>query len=196
MRLNLLGCAESLANFGLFPQATISEIREGLGNLDVAKDLIALAALFNSNWERVINKVPFDRELVLRASVVGTQLLRALGSREVGEVRLNTSMDWEVLRARTFRLLVNTYEILRRATAYVRWYESDAATFTPSLHNQKPKRTRPESQGPETPEPGAPEPEAQADRPIPSTDQTALGAEPVPTTVVESGLRGAPPFIQ
>lgn len=204
LRQNLLGSAESLANFGLFPETTVSAIREGSGTLDVAKDLIALAALFQSNWEQVAGKVPFERELVTQASVLGTRLLRAAGAQEVGEARVNTALDWPSLRERTFRLLVNTYEVLRRATAYVRWEQGDAATFTPSLHARRVPSKRSTNNAasdssaafnsiPSDPS-AASEP---TDEPLPSSEQGELGGVPAqPGAVIESGLRGAPPFVQ
>lgn len=191
IRQNLLGSAESLANFGVFPSGTVADIREGLGNVDAAKDLIALAALFNSNWERVTGKVPFDRDLVDQASFFGTRLLRALGAKEVGDARLDTSMDWHGIRARTFRLLVDTYEVLRRATAYVRWYHGDGTVFTPSLHaRQSPsKKGRDNTEADDNPE-----------QPMPHSDQVdarrAEAAETQGAATVEPGMRGAPPFVQ
>jgi hypothetical protein len=141
MRENLLKVAEGLAGYGLLSATAVNAIREGSGTLDTAKDLAQLGALFSSNWDRVASKVPFERAQVDEASRLGTTLLRAIGSKEVGEVRKDPSQDWPLLRARAFRLLVNAYEELRRATLYVRWYQGDAVAYTPSLHaRQAPRR--------------------------------------------------------
>ncbi len=136
LRENLLRVAESLAGFGLLPESSVASIRAGHGNIDTAQDLTLLAALFEANWERVGSKVPFGAELVEQAAQLGPELLQAVGTREVGEVRKDPSFDWPALRARAFRLLVEAYEELRRATNYVRWSQGDARVYAPSLHTR------------------------------------------------------------
>jgi hypothetical protein len=141
IRENLLAIATGLVGFGLFDAALVQNIREGQGNLDTAKDLAALSALFSANWDRVENKVPFGIELVDEAGQIGANLLHAIGITDVGEVRKDTAFDWLSLRARAFRLLVTQYEELRRATAFVRWHHGDATAFAPSLHaGARPRR--------------------------------------------------------
>lgn len=142
LRENLLKVADALAGFGLLAESAVSAIREGSGHLDTAKDLALLGALFGSNWERLESKVPFERGLVDEASRLGTLLLRTIGAKEVGEVRKDPSYDWASLRARAFRLLVNAYEELRRATSYVRWHHGDALAYAPSLHARPASRRR------------------------------------------------------
>lgn len=181
VRENLLKVAEALVGFDIFPEKAVSSIREGAGHLDLAKDLVALSTLFTSNWSLVENNVPFGPELVEEASSIGPQLLRAVGSKEVGEVRKDPSFDWPALRDRAFRLLVNCYEDLRRATAYVRWFEGDAKDFTPTLHSRAmPRRKSNKTDADELPEAEQPE-----------SEQVLLGAN-VPQA--EPGMPGANPF--
>ncbi len=179
LRENLLKVAEGLAGFGLLPLPAVSAIREGSGNLDLAKDLTQLGALFSSNWEHVASKVPFARALVDEASRLGTLLLRTIGAREVGEVRKEPSNDWESLRARAFRLLVNAYDELRRATQYVRWHERDALAYAPSLHARSAPRRKPSGEA----EPLEPEPLV--------SESAALGGKPA---TADAGLPGTSPF--
>jgi hypothetical protein len=179
LRENLLKVAEALAGFGLFSPVAVSAIREGSGHLDTAKDLAQLGALFDSNWERVASKVPFERALVDEASKLGTVLLRAIGAKEVGDVRKDPSYDWSSLRARAFRLMVNAYEDLRRATAYVRWHHGDALAYTPSLHTRPASRRRDRGEA----EPVEAEPLV--------SEQVALGGN---APAAEAGLPGASPF--
>ncbi len=181
IRAKLLKVAESLVSFDIFAEKTVSAIRKGSGHLDAAKDLVALGALFNSNWEIVKNKVPFELDLVEQASTIGPQLLRAIGAKGVGEVRKDPSYDWLSLRKRAFRLLVNAYEELRRATSYVRWYDGDAKDFTPSLHARAASTTKRNQSATSEPE----------EREPPSNDLEQLGANELQ---VEAGLPGAAPF--
>lgn len=179
LRENLLRVAEGLAAFQLLSASAVTAIREGSGSLDTAKDLAQLGALFSSNWEHVASKVPFERALVDEASRLGTTLLRAIGSKEVGEVRKDPSRDWPALRARAFRLLVNTYEELRRATFYVRWYQGDAVAYAPSLHARQAPRRKPSGEVELTPA-----------EPLVSENEALATAEPA----AGAGLPGANPF--
>lgn len=135
IRENLLKVAEAFVGFGIFDATLVQSIRAGQGNLDTAKDLVALATLFNANWEKVQGKVPFDLTMVEEAGSVGANLLHAIGITEIGDVRNDKTHDWLSLRARAFRLLVNEYEEIRRAVAFLRWHHGDAIAFTPSLHS-------------------------------------------------------------
>jgi hypothetical protein len=137
LRANLLNAARLLASFGGFPENALSAIVAGRGHLDTANDLALLGSLFESNWEHIRNKVPFDRALVEEASRLAAELLRALGARRVGEPRDGSAQDWLALRARAFRLLVTAYDELTRAATYLRWHEGDAKAFAPPLHRSR-----------------------------------------------------------
>lgn len=113
------------------------------------------------------------------ASRLGTTLLRAIGAKEVGEVRKDQSQDWSLLRARAFRLLVNAYEELRRATLYVRWYQGDAAAYTPSLHSRQAARRKDTG-----------EVEMVPAEPLVSENEALVNAGPASA----AGLPGANPF--
>jgi hypothetical protein len=180
IRENLLYTAQALVGFKVFAAEPVAAIREGKGNLDTAKDLVALATLFNANWDLVASKVPFERTVLEEAAQLGAQLLHAIGAREVGEVRKDPSFDWLDLRARAFRLLVNNYEELRRAAVFVRWHEGDGAAFAPSLHSTKPRRRRRVTE------------EVVAG----DEEESALGSESrvAPSANIDPGMPGASPF--
>jgi hypothetical protein len=147
---------------------------------DVARRFTILA-LFTSNWEQAANKVPFGIELVIEASQLGPKVLRGIGEAEVGEVRKDPSYDWDSLRARGFRLLVNAYEELRRAVTYLRWYEGDANLFAPTLH----PRIATHQKAPKPVQPANPE--------LPSSEETSTNTVP-PASAVAPGLKGSAPF--
>jgi len=60
----------------------LAEIRAGAGQVDLAADLIALGALFDTSWDQISTKTAIQREQVDRASLLGTELMVALGARE------------------------------------------------------------------------------------------------------------------
>lgn len=142
MRNKLLDVAEGLVAFGLLDAVRVKNIRRGQGHRDTAQDLVALAALFNADWERLEHSVPFDRAFVVEAGSVGSDLLEAIGIQRVGVVKGTEPLDWPAIRARAFRVLVNQYEPLRRAVMYLRWEQGDANAFAPALHKGRPKRRR------------------------------------------------------
>jgi hypothetical protein len=192
IREQLLVIAEGLVSFKLFDAALVASIRDGQGNLDTAKDLAALAALFSANWDRVANKVPFGIELVEEAGKLGANLLHAIGITDVGEVRKDTSFDWLSLRARAFRLLVTQYDEVRRAVTFIRWHHGDANAFAPSLHVGARKRRRQSSEDDESVVDGP----ATDDTTLPGSDAPSLAAnaETKAGGGVAAGMPGASPF--
>jgi hypothetical protein len=142
LRDALLLAAEALAPRGLLDADKVAEIRSGLGNLDRANDLAALADLFRQAWPQIASKTAVDRAEVDRAASLGMELLVALGEKGLGERRASGPEARE-LRARAFTLLIKAYEQCARAVAYLRWQDDDVETYAPSL---RPKRAgRPES---------------------------------------------------
>lgn len=134
IRKKLLTIAEALVSFEVLDAVLVKNIRRGQGPRDTVQDLVALAALFNTHWERVKDSVPFDLAFVQEAASVGSSLLQALGMGLVPPVKQVQALDWPALRARAFRLLVREYEPLRRAVIYLRWEKGDANAFAPALH--------------------------------------------------------------
>lgn len=124
LRANLLSDAIALAKRGLFDEKVVEDIRAGKGNVDTANDLVALAALFTSQWSTVENKTAATWDEVLRAGELGPTLLAALGVREFAVSAEPDALSEQ--RKRAFTLFYNAYDETRRAITYLRWHEGDA----------------------------------------------------------------------
>ena len=133
LRETLLVAAEALGHKGVIDADRVADIRSGQGDLDMANDLVMLAALFAEAWEVVKNKTAIDWAEVDRASHLGPELLIALGARDQPTMPQPRMADPAERRARAFTLLVNAYDACRRAVTYLRWEEDDADIIAPSL---------------------------------------------------------------
>lgn len=136
LREQLLAAADAHALYGQIDAASIAKIREGSGHLDRANDLIALAAVFDAAWPVISEKTPVTDAQIDRAAALGTQLVAALGGKEL---KVGTMKDGKTpadLRNRAFRLFITDYEEIRAAVHYVRRWEGEADAFAPSLHRR------------------------------------------------------------
>jgi hypothetical protein len=141
MRDRMLSVAEALAKYGLVDSERVAAIRSGLGHLDTARDLGALAELFGALAPEHKNRLPVPETEVDRAAALSLQLIAALGRRQVGSDGAGLPSRFEDDKARAFRLVVRTYDIGRRAVTYVRWQEGDADLLVPSLFSGKRRRS-------------------------------------------------------
>lgn len=160
LRQRLLTVAEMLAALGLIDGARVAEIRSGSGNIDTANDLIALAATFANDWSKIGQQVPIQEAEVDRAAALGTELLVALGVRRVGADREPDAKGWADRKSRALRLMVDAYDEVRRAVAYLRWKHGDADTYAPSLFARRRRAARPsegEADAPPQPTPAGDE---------------------------------------
>lgn len=149
LRDDLLIAAEALAHKGHFDRKAVEAIRAGQGNIDKANDLVALAALFAREWDKVKNKTTVEWADVQRASELGPEILVALGARDQPGVKAPSPADPAQRRARAFTLFVRAYEECRRAVGYLRWHEDDADTIAPSLYATRTRRGPAEAAGDE-----------------------------------------------
>ncbi|MBK8253664.1 MAG: hypothetical protein IPK82_13480 [Polyangiaceae bacterium] len=136
LREDMLLAAELMAHKGYFDKRSVEAIRSGQGNLDTANDLVALSALYAASWDQVEKRSPVTWEEVERASLLGPQLLIALGERRqpVGpDAGVLTAVE---LRQRAFSLFANAYDQCRRAVSYLRWNDGDAEEVAPSLYTR------------------------------------------------------------
>jgi hypothetical protein len=141
MRDRMLSVAEGLAKYGLVDPERVAAIRSGLGHLDTARDLGALAELFGALAPEHKGRLPVPEAEIDRAAELSLQTLAALGRRQVGSDGAGLPSRFEDDKARAFRLVVQTYDIGRRAVAYVRWQEGDADLLVPSLFSGKRRRS-------------------------------------------------------
>jgi hypothetical protein len=133
LREGLLIAAEALAHRGLLNADVVAKIRKGSGHVDTANDLVALAALFKSEWSKVSSKTAVEKSEIDRAEELGPAVMIAVAARKAG----SKPGDSEGQRSRAFTLLANAYDDCRRALAYLRWKEEDADSIAPSLYKKK-----------------------------------------------------------
>ena len=132
--------AEALADRGLLSRDAIDAIGTGKGHREVAEALLSLAHLFTDAEEAIGGQTPVKRDELEHAANLGTQLILALGAREVSPHGIDEDEGAKDTRARAFTLLAKRYEKLRRAVTYVRWYEGDAREIAPSLYGARHRR--------------------------------------------------------
>ena len=132
----LLG-ADALADKKVLDAARIAQIRVGSGYVDLASDCVALGGLFEERWSDIVGKTAITKEEVDRASVLGTALLEALGTRQAAI----PSPDASDRRQRAFSLFFKVYDEASRGIAFLRWKQDDVEDIVPSLY-QKTRRAR------------------------------------------------------
>lgn len=130
LRDRLFVSAELLGKLGLVNKRLVDEIRSGRGHVDLAGDLIALAALFTDAWEHIEDKTAVTSDEVERAGSLGAELIVLLSVVPRPKPQVLSPSE---LRARAFTLLWRTYEDCRHAVGYLRFAEGDAEKMTPSL---------------------------------------------------------------
>lgn len=150
LREGLLVAAEALAYRGVLDKERVAEIRSGQGHVDTANDLVALAMLFTQNWNKVANKTAVELAEVERASVLGPELLVALGEREVSKDK--PADDPAKVRVRAFSLLWKAYDQCRRGLTFLLWGERDVSEIAPSFFSGR-QAPRKATAGGETPAP-------------------------------------------
>lgn len=133
LREALLVSAGPLVYKGLVEKEKVDAIRKGQGHLDKANDLQALGELYESIWPKIQGKTAVERPEWERALELGPQLVAAIGARQAGGPASKGEPDLADTRARAFTLLQRAYEELRRALAYLRWYEDDFEEIAPAL---------------------------------------------------------------
>lgn len=148
LREDMLLAAELLAKKSFFNKEAVKAIRAGQGNIDMANDLVALAALFTAGWSRVEHKSPVEWAEVERAALLGPQILVALGERDQPGVKVADGTSPAERRSRAFTLFFNAYDQCRRAAAYLRWSEDDAELFAPTLFTGRARRPPTEEPAP------------------------------------------------
>jgi hypothetical protein len=130
LRALLLSSATALGQAGVLDTAVVAQIRRGRGLLDVARDLIALAGLFNANALAIAGKTPITVDQVNRASTLGTDLQAQLKPKNTPKVKpVNTAGD---LRDRFWALVVQQYDRVWRVGALV-YGQAEATAKIPPL---------------------------------------------------------------
>lgn len=194
VRANLLSDAEALARRELLDGPTVAQIRAGHGNIDLANDLVALAALFTSNWSTIGGRTAATLEEIEQAGALGPSILAALGVRENAPVIVPAEAAER--RARAFTLFVRAYDQVRRAVTYLRWDDGDADVLAPSLYRgrggrgqaaaeeevteEKPGEEKPAEDKAAEKKPADPKPVADGEKPAEKKPAEKKPADPQP----------------
>jgi len=134
LRRLMLAFADVLALAGVLPAVAVEKIRQGSGKLDIARDCVALAALYREHEAAIAGRSPVTCAQIDRAAAVGTELLELL--RPASAVKESKTPE-ETARAaeqrdRLWTLLVRRHADLWRAGAYL-FGRTDADDKVPSL---------------------------------------------------------------
>lgn len=134
LRRVLLTSARALAAAGLLAPKAVRAIEIGKGDIDMAKDAMALAALFTSHAKKLSGKTAITPALVKEAAQVGAKLNAVLKpQRAKKEVKLTPEQAQATdMRDRFWLLLNQRYDLLWRAGAYL-YGKSTVDTRVPPL---------------------------------------------------------------
>lgn len=171
LREALLVAAEALGHRNLLDKQRVADIRKGKGHADLASDLIALAELFRSSWDKVRAKTAVEDEELERAADLGVRLLAALAAKPGKGSSAPKITDAGDRRARAISLVAKAYEECRRAVAYLRWHDGGDGDLAPSLL-QKPRGRRPNAE-----KAAAAASSASSEAPAKAPDEEASAAE-------------------
>ena len=118
LRRLLLKTADTLAEAGLIPKAEVDKIREGQGDIDAAKDCVALAALFTKYAAKVRGKHAVTAAQIKQAGELGAELLKSI--KPVRAKRAKASVKVEAVdRDRLWTLVEKRHDQLWRGGAYL-----------------------------------------------------------------------------
>ena len=123
--------AVALAYRGLISAERLSEFKANVGYKGLAANLLGLAHLLRSNWDRIASKTALQLGELQSAERLAAQLAAALGSRE--QLTLNLAQV-SAQRQRNFTLFARSYNQTRRAIGFLRWDYGDADQICPSLY--------------------------------------------------------------
>lgn len=126
--------ATGLIKRGVLAEKLLGELRGPNGYANVAADLLLLVNTFKAAWDKCSERVSLqDRE---EAQALGDRLFYLIHQREKAETR---QQDAGLRRQQAYTLLVNAYEHVRVALAYVFFVERSGSVdaIAPSLFTFK-----------------------------------------------------------
>ena len=126
----LLTDCESLVNRGLLAAHELANARSTQGYQATLNSVEVLVDLVRAEWPRIQGRTQITEEDLSRAEKAAMALAYELSQRASG----GPAPLAAELRVRALSKLVATYEEVRRMTLYLRHYEEDADTITPSLY--------------------------------------------------------------
>lgn len=120
--------ARSLADEGLFPIEVLEEIERGVGTRDTADDLRTYAATVSKNWEAIKGNTVLKEHDLSEAVRLANELLAYMERKD----RPATPSELHMERRKSLLLALDSYEHVRRAVGWLRWFEGDADEIAPS----------------------------------------------------------------
>lgn len=137
LRFMLLHQAHAAVAAGLLPEKPVERIAAGMGPIDTAEDLVALAALYKQHESALAGRIVATSEELLEASQLGAQLQEELNPSRAP--RQKATPD-ELARAKDDRnrlstLLAESHRELMRVASYL-------GVKLPSLQSRQPLRKK------------------------------------------------------
>ncbi len=157
MRLRgvLYADAVALATRKLINGERINEMKANVGYQNLAFDLMALAQVLRSNWDKISSKTAITSDDLDRAELIGDRLMNALSDRAIAPAAL---ADVTEQRQRNFTLFVHSYSQVRRAITFLRWDENDLDQLAPSLYAGRGNSNIKKKDDPTSSQPSVPSP--------------------------------------
>lgn len=138
LRSKLLLWAEPLVTNGNFDAAAIDKIKDGVGNKDIAGDVVALVGLYRSKWTEVEGLCAVTEADLDRGAQIGPVVFAMVSQREQQKSRAPSADSQRVRRAWT--LLDRAYDQCQRALTFLLWDEGSVDLIAPSLRRNSSSR--------------------------------------------------------
>lgn len=180
----------ALAKRGLVDPNSLSSFKGTIGYKNVARELIAYAALLGDNWPAIQGKTGMQEEELQHIKELGERLMRAAGEREQSPLIVAEAAR---IRQRAMTRFLQAYDEVRRALTFLRWKDDDVESIAPSLYAGRGGRGKPGTDDALDGALPAGTPEA-VSTPAASPAHAA-GATPA-TAAIPVGMPGSSPFIR
>lgn len=131
LRDNMLADLTTLSRRGLVNPEAFKSCRGYVGYKNVASELQLLTTVARANWSLIEGKCGISPDELDRGEKTATHMLRLVGLREQATEATSAATGQ---RDRAFKLLVHSYDQVRRALQYLRWDEGDVEDIAPSLY--------------------------------------------------------------
>ncbi|MET0790729.1 MAG: hypothetical protein ABW061_04350 [Polyangiaceae bacterium] len=154
LRGMLYADAVALSTRKLINGERIGELKANPGFQNLAFDLMGLAQILRSNWDKISSKTAITPDDLDRAELVGDRLMNAISDRAIAPAAL---ADVSAQRQRNFTLFTRAYDQVRRAITFLHWDEGDLDVLAPSLYAGRGNsniRKKDEQPGPQPTVPG------------------------------------------
>jgi hypothetical protein len=137
LRERLLTDVTVLKNRGILNNVNLSVLKGPNGHLNIACDVMSLATVLRSRWERISGRCAVTLEELDQAEVLSDKLTLAVGDSERVPEGLKLAGEQ---RQRAYTLFIRAYSEVRDAVIYLRKKHGDADKLAPSLYVKR-KRT-------------------------------------------------------